>query len=240
DRRIPAETVSLGVEVSDETIAALAARVSGFTHVLASCFVRVTASKGTADMSPSHARLLRALAAAGRPVIAVSFGSPYLLRQFPEVPVYLCAYGGAESSQRAVIGALFGEDAVGGKLPVTLPGLYPYGHGLSIPKRAMTLEPARPEDVGFRPDGLAELDQILDGAVEERAFPGGVVAVGKDQALVHLRPFGHLTYERDAPEVGAQTLYDLASLTKIVVTTTAAMILVDEGKLDIRKPVSAF
>ena len=82
-RRIPTETVSLGPEVSEETSAALVARAPEFTHVLASGFVRVTSSKGTADMAPSHARLLQGLAATGRPVIAVSFGSPYLLRQFP-------------------------------------------------------------------------------------------------------------------------------------------------------------
>src|SRR5262249_38215875 len=140
----------------------------------------------------------------------------------------------------AAVGALFGEYPVGGKLPVTLPALYPYGHGIEIPRRAMTLEPARPEDRGFRPDGLAAADTILDQGVVDHAFPGGVVAVGKDGALVHLRPFGRLSYDDAAPAVKADTIYDLASLTKIVVTTTAAMILVDEGKLDITKPVSAF
>ena len=65
--------------------------------------------RGDRRTCSSHARLLRALAGAGRPVIVVSFGSPYLLRQFPEVPVYVAAYGAAESSQRAAMGALFGE-----------------------------------------------------------------------------------------------------------------------------------
>ncbi len=239
-RCIPTETVGLGPEVSEETATALLARAKEFTHVLASCFVRVTASKGTADMSPSHARLLRALAAVGKPVVVVSYGSPYLLRQFPEVPVYLCAYGGAESSQRAALGALFGEYAVGGKLPVTLPGLYPYGHGLEIPRHAMTLREARPEQVGFRPDGMAAVDELLDRAVLDKVSPGGVIAVGKDGALVHLRPFGAMTYEIGARAVVRDTLYDLASLTKVVATATMAMILVDEGKLDVTKPVSAF
>jgi CubicO group peptidase (beta-lactamase class C family) len=76
--------------------------------------------------------------------------------------------------------------------------------------------------------------------VAEKAFPGGVVAVGKDGALVHLRAYGRLSYDADAAEVRPDTLYDLASLTKVVVTTTMAMILVDEGRLDLSKPVSAF
>ena len=239
-RRVPAENVSLGPEVSEETLTALVARASEFTHVVASCFVRVTGAKGTADMAPSHARLLRALVATGRPVVIVSFGSPYLLRQFPEAPVYVAAYGSAESSQRAAVSALFGEYAVAGKLPVTLPDLYPYGHGLMVPKHEMTLRVAKPDEVGLRADAVAEADRVVEAAVGERAFPGAVLAVGRDGALVHLRPFGRLTYEADAPPVRVDTVYDLASLTKVVATTTAAMILVDEGRLDLAKRVSDF
>ena len=240
DRRIPEETVFLGPEVSEERARDILTRSAEFTHVLASAFVRVGAFRGTTDMSESHARLLRSLAAAGRKVIVVSYGSPYLLRQFPQVPAYLCAYGWAESSQRAALSSLFGENAVAGKLPVTLPDLYPYGHGLQIPRREMTLRAGRPEDVGFRADGLVEADAVVDHALAARAFPGSVLAVGKDGALVHLRPAGHLSYEAGAAEVKADTLYDLASLTKVILTTTMAMILVDEGKLDLDKPVSAF
>ena len=59
--------------------------------------------------------LLRSLAASVRNLVVVSFGSPYLLRQFPQVPAYVCAYGWAESSQRAAMSALFGEQPVDGQ-----------------------------------------------------------------------------------------------------------------------------
>jgi beta-glucosidase-like glycosyl hydrolase/CubicO group peptidase (beta-lactamase class C family) len=239
-RAVPTQTLWLGPEISEETAARIVASAAEFTHVLASTFARVGAFRGTADMPEAQARLLQRLQAAGRVLVVVSYGSPYLLRQFPEVPAYVCSYGWAESSQRAAISALFGEHAVGGRLPVTLPGLYPYGHGLELPRREMTLRAARPEDVGFRADAMAEVDRVADEALAARAFPGGVLAVGKDSALVHLRPFGRFSYEDDAMEVKADTIYDVASLTKVVATTTMAMILVDEGKLDVRKPVSAF
>ena len=239
-RRIPTETMWLGPEVSDATAERILERSEGFTHVLASAFVKVGAFRGNADMSEAHAALLEALVSAGRKVVVVSYGSPYLLRQFPAVPAYVCSYGWVETSQRAAIGALFGEFPVTGHLPVTLPGLYAYGHGLQIPRRDMTLRTARPEEAGFRPDGLAELDRVLDSALAEKAFPGGVVAVGKDGALVHLRAVGRLSYDADAAAVTNDTLYDLASLTKVIVTTTMAMMLVDEGLLDLDKPVRAF
>ena len=181
ERRIPAETVSLGPEVSAETTAALVARAPQFTHVMASCFVRVAGARGSADMSESHARLLEALAQAGRPVVVVSFGSPYLLRQVPDVPVYVAAYGGAESSQRAAVGALFGEYAVRGKLPVTLPGLYPYGHGLEVPKHDMTLRTAPP--AGGRipaPRGSGTWTRSWRTPSATGRFPGAVVAIGRN------------------------------------------------------------
>ena len=84
---------------------------------------------------------------------------------------------------------------------------------------------------------FAEVDRLLESFVERRAFPGGVLAVGDADGLIHLHPFGRLTYDEDAPPVTAATIYDLASLTKVVATTTMAMILVDEGRLDLDQPV---
>jgi CubicO group peptidase (beta-lactamase class C family) len=93
---------------------------------------------------------------------------------------------------------------------------------------------------GFRPGGLDAVDAIVAGAVDDHAFPGGVLAVGRRGSLVHLRAFGKLSYQADAAAVGVDTLYDLASLTKVVVTTTVAMMLVDEGKLDLDARVHSF
>jgi CubicO group peptidase (beta-lactamase class C family) len=86
---------------------------------------------------------------------------------------------------------------------------------------------------------LDDADAIVAGAVGE-AFPGAVLAVGLDGRLVHLKPFGRLSYAADAPEVRADTVYDLASLTKVVVTATLAMGLLEEGLLDLDARLSRF
>ena len=104
----------------------------------------------------------------------------------------------------------------------------------------MTLRPAAPEEAGFLPGGMEEVDRVIRGFLEQKAFPGAVVAVGHRGALAHLRPFGRLSYDEGAPAVRADTIYDLASLTKVVATTTMAMILVDEGALDLGSPVGIF
>ncbi len=91
-----------------------------------------------------------------------------------------------------------------------------------------------------RDAGLDEADRLLEDFHARGAFPGGVLAVGYQGTLIHLHPFGRLTYDADASQVTEDTLYDLASLTKVVATTTMAMILVDEGRLDLDRPVQDF
>ncbi len=239
-RAVEVETRLLGPEVAPETAEDVVAAAEVFTHVLVSAFVRVSGSKGTADMSPSLAALVRQLAAGPTPVVAVSFGSPYLLRQFPEVDAYLCAYGAARSSQRAAIGALFGEFAIRGRLPVTLPGFHEAGHGVQMARHPMTLQRKPPAEAGFDPGRLAEVARVVDDFVARRAFPGAVVAVARDGALVHLSAHGRLSFEAAAAPVRTDTIYDLASLTKVIVTTTLAMRYVDSGELLLARPISAY
>ena len=233
-RGIQTKTFTLGREVSPETMDKILEAAPDYTHVLVSSFIWVKSSN---DLSPSQTRLIQRLGETGRPVIVLSFGSPYFLAEIPEVPVFVTAYGSAASSQQAAIAALFGEFDVQGKLPVTLPDLYPYGHGIELARRKMTLLPAVPEQAGFRPGGLDAVDQVLESFLEQKAFPGGVLAVGYLGKLAYLEPFGRLSYDEGAPEVTTDTIYDLASLTKVVATTMMAMILVDEGSLDLDKPV---
>jgi len=105
--------------------------------------------------------------------------------------------------------------------------------------RAGSASDARPP-AGFRKGGLDAVDAVVREAIAERAFPGGVLAIGRHGSLAHLRAFGKLSYDDGAAEVRPDTIYDLASLTKVVVTTTLAMMLVDEGKLDVAARVSKF
>jgi CubicO group peptidase (beta-lactamase class C family) len=93
---------------------------------------------------------------------------------------------------------------------------------------------------GFRAAGLEAVDAVVREGVAARAFPGAVLAIGRAGALVHLRAFGRLAYDEGAAATAADTIYDLASLTKVVVTTTLAMMLVDEGRLDLDARVSSF
>ena len=104
--------------------------------ILFALFSRLYAWKGSVGLDLKHIRLINESIALQKPVVVVSFGSPYFLRHFPEVSSYLCAYRYASEAQKAAVKALFGEIDIKGKLPVSIPELYPIGHGLELLKKS--------------------------------------------------------------------------------------------------------
>ena len=87
-------------------------------------------AKNSVGIPDNGAAILREALAAGKTVIGISFGNPYILSSFPEMKTYLVAYGDMPSLQRASARALLGMQGVTGKLPISLPGLHPRGTGI--------------------------------------------------------------------------------------------------------------
>jgi CubicO group peptidase (beta-lactamase class C family) len=82
-------------------------------------------------------------------------------------------------------------------------------------------------------DRFAPARSVLEQAVKQRAFPGAAWGVLCRGATVALDAVGRFTYEASAPAIQPETAFDLASLTKVIATTAAAMLLVDRGLLDL-------
>ncbi len=123
------------VEVSDRTTAAELDLVKALARrsdaVITATYVRISGYSGRMGLAPSQVTLLEQLAAdPARPFVAVAFGSPYVGDLAPRLPAVLLTYETGDAPEAAAARALCGEAGVGGKLPVTLPGLYPAGHGL--------------------------------------------------------------------------------------------------------------
>ena len=112
-------------------------QASGADTVVLALFSRLSDRKGSVDLEPRHVDLIRRLAALedGPAVVAVSFGSPYFLRRIPEVDAYLCMYRNTPETQAIAARALAGEMDIAGRLPVSIPGLYPLGHGLELKRK---------------------------------------------------------------------------------------------------------
>lgn len=80
---------------------------------------------------------------------------------------------------------------------------------------------------------------IVRGAIEQRAFPGAALAVTHNGALVGSQDFGRFTYDAHSPLVQAETIFDVASLTKVLATTAIAMLLYERGRLSLDEPLAA-
>jgi CubicO group peptidase (beta-lactamase class C family) len=78
---------------------------------------------------------------------------------------------------------------------------------------------------------------VLENAIEQRVFPCASVAVTHSGKLVGLKALGRFTYAPDALPANTDTIFDLASVSKVVATTTMAMILWERGLLDLEMPV---
>ena len=198
-------------------------------------FVRVADRKGTVGLPDAQAALVNQLLASGKPAVVVCFGSPYVVARFPEAKTWLVAFSTVDIAQRSAARALFGQVAIGGKMPVSVPGVVQIGEGFSSPAQPMTLRVASSEmDTRLKP-----AYDLLDEAVADRAFPGGVLAVGYlGELTVHA--FGKQTYAANAPAVTPETIYDAASLTKPVVTAPLVAMLAAAGRVDLDAPIERY
>jgi beta-N-acetylhexosaminidase len=123
------------VEVSDRTTAAemdlLRALARRADAVVAATYVRIAAGSGRMGLAAAPLALLEQVAAdPTKPFVAVAFGSPYVGDLAPKVPAVLLTYELGDAPEAAAVRALCGDAPIGGKLPVTIPGLFPAGHGL--------------------------------------------------------------------------------------------------------------
>jgi len=134
------ETVVLDDRSTDAEVQKALERAKGADLVIASLYGRVrTGQARSVGLPDSGAKALSALINSKLPVVGISFGNPYLLQSFPELRTYLVAYGEMPSLQEAAARALLGEIDVTGKLPISLPGLYPRGTGIQLRRLAQAI-----------------------------------------------------------------------------------------------------
>ncbi len=135
--RVPgARILRLDTRSTPDEAKAAADAAKDADEVLLSLFVRARSGQGKFVIPDAARSAIPALLASGKPVVAVAFGSPYLLRDFPALPTYLCAWGSQDIVQVAAVKALFGEAAIDGHLPITIPGLAKRGDGIAKPAAA--------------------------------------------------------------------------------------------------------
>ncbi|MFT7589073.1 MAG: beta-N-acetylhexosaminidase [Limisphaerales bacterium] len=170
---------------------------------------------------------------AKKDVVLVVFGSPYSLARLPGLKTILVSYDEKEESQKAAARALFGELDLKGRMPVSA-GEYLFGQGSNTSSTRMKY--TVPEEVGFNPEVLERIDSVMNGAIMQKATPGGRVLLARNGKIFFDKSYGYHTYSKKQP-VRKDDVFDLASITKIASTTICLMKLYEEGRLELDKKV---
>jgi len=182
------------------------------------------------------------------------FGNPYSIKNFCDGKNLVACYEDDSITQKVAVRLLQGKLKYHGKLPVTVCDEYQYGSGKTFD---YLLPVATNEEIrSVRPikdsagtiTGMIEtttirsfpaIDSIANDAIAKRATPGCVVMVLKDGRIVYQKPFGKLDYDRP-DSVTLETIYDIASITKIAATTLGIMKLYDQGKLKLTDKIGKY
>jgi beta-N-acetylhexosaminidase len=202
--------------------------------VIMPAFVKVRAYQGTVKMPENHINFIRKVIKLNTPSVLLSFGNPYLLSLFPDVDAYLCAYGDPKVSQAAMVKAITGDVDIQGIMPVSIPHTqFAMGSGIRTAVQSYTLA----DNKGENSYNFNDVEKLLNSGVADKVFPGGVLLIGKEGKIVYEKAFGNFTYDKSSTPMMTEAIFDLASVSKVVSTTSAAMILYDEGKLILEKNV---
>ena len=164
-------------------------------------------------------------------VVLVLFGTPYSLIHFDAFDHILVAYEWNKYTEEGAARALFGDLSINGHLPVSA-GTFQVNTGYPITKNNGVLEYDSPENTGMDMKVLDSIELYAQKAIRLKATPGCQVLVAKNGKIIYEKSFGHLTYDKKIP-VQDNTIYDVASITKVAATTLSIMKLYENGDLDL-------
>ncbi len=155
----------------------------------------------------------------------VIFGAPYVAELFLDASSILLAYENNNMIQNIAAEMIFGTDPIIGLLPVNVGASFKKGYGIRRPS-LMRLGYSVPETQGMNSDTLHRIEEIAEQIIKINAAPGGQILVAKNNKIVYQHNFGTLN-DDSTTLVTDSTLYDVASLTKILASAPVLMQLDD-------------
>ena len=166
--------------------------------------------------------------------ITFVFGNPYAIKNWCNAKNLIACYEDDSIIQNTAIDLLQGKIGADGRLPVTVCPQYKYGSGISF-----TAVDGSVKRGVLDATKLNVIDSIAKDAIAKQATPGEVVLVVKDGKIVFFKTYGNYEYGKDEP-VNKESIYDMASVTKICATNISVMKLYDEGKLELKKKLGDY
>jgi len=171
-------------------------------------------------------------------VILSIFGNPYSLSQFSGIDHLICAYENNSYTQSLTPEVIFGASSANGILPVSASEKMIAGSGIHI-SEIKRLSRAIPEMVRMDSKTLGKIDLIAQEAIEQMATPGCQILVARSGKIVFDKSYGYHTYD-SLKTVTAESLYDIASITKVAASLQAVIFMEENGLIDLDKKISHY
>jgi beta-glucosidase-like glycosyl hydrolase/CubicO group peptidase (beta-lactamase class C family) len=168
--------------------------------------------------------------------ITFVFGNAYVIKNWCGAKNLVACYEDDEIIQNTAVDLLQGKIPALGKLPVTVCDQFKFGTGITLKASALSKKKGAAKLDAAR---LNIIDSIAADAITKGATPGAVVLVAKDGKIIYHKAYGSYTYD-NAQAVNTESIFDMASVTKICATTISVMRLFDEGKLDLKKKLGDY
>lgn len=166
------------------------------------------------------------------------FGSPYTVENFEKETSIILAYEEDKASQTAAAEVIFGAYPPLGTLPIKLSPKFQEKPRYIFQKDCLSF--VKPETAGVSSESLKRVDEIVDYYIKEKALPGCVVLAAKGNQIFLSKGYGKLDYSGSTSIDPFKTVYDLASVTKVMATTLGTMKLYEEKKLDLNQNISYY
>jgi len=176
--------------------------------------------------------------ASKKEVIICHFGNPQELIFWEAMPTVLMGFTDEDLIPKITAQILFGGLPAQGVLPITISNKFKEGQGITT-IGLNRFSYGLPEEVGLDSKTLEQIESIAREAIDSGATPGSHVLIAKDGKVIFEQSSGWLTYENKIP-VTENTLYDLASVTKVSATLQTVMFMYERGLIDVNKKVSVY
>ncbi len=235
----PMAHFNAGMNLDSTAARALEDSLARYDLVLVSLHNMSSKAAVNFGLSPESIALLQRINQ--RVTVALTvLGNPYSLRYFDEIPLVLQAYTNDPMAQELAAQALFGAIDLQGKLPVTASSEARFGQGVQKLYTDYRLGYDLPEAQGMSGKTLRKIDTLAAELIAAGAAPGCQILVARKGKIVWHKAYGRFTYDTAAPPVTTESIYDLASITKVAATTLEVMQLTETGQLDIRRPAADY
>lgn len=224
-------------EVSHQNVDSLNVELAQFDKVIIGFHVSDKTWWKKHEFSAKELLWLTKIAEKNKVILNV-FSKPYVLlplKSFENIESIIVSYQNGVIPQEISAELIFGAVAANGKLPVSIGDFFKVGDGLYTIKLNI-LGFTNPENVGVSSTKLAEIDKIVNKAINSKTMPGAQIVVARKGKVIYQKSFGFHTYKNDV-KVKNSHIYDIASLSKIIGTLPNVMLDYDAKIINLNTPL---